>query len=148
MKSAIKYALRRLICFLRDAAVVLLVLAVVGFLGPDFEGRFFPVASDFRLLETRIEPNGNLAIKFEAYRNRDCDRLSSAWFRLDKDGRWVYVPGIHVVGDLPANRPTGPQISPWNVVGPPGTYLLRVRNGCHSLWTTPVSMGPFVVEAP
>lgn len=146
VNDAVKESARRQAPFWKAALVALAFLGLVVFC-PSVEYALMPVSKNFEVAQVEYQPSGQVAIRVSAERVRECDRLSSSWYREDERGRIVLEPLVEPPDStlLLPNRPLGENVGPWNMLPGPGTYYLRVRYQCHPLWVTPLTMGPFYV---
>jgi len=117
------------------SAYALLSLALLSFIGPLIETKFFPVYTKFELVEATETPDGVIAV-FEFTKIRDCKPKGSHWYLGNSMSVDVTVP-TGLAGPEP--RPLGKQrTSPYlleNVtiedLKDPNRVIAEVRNQCN-----------------
>lgn len=122
------------------------LVAFAAFYGQKIERTLFPFADEAEIvmLEPYDKDEAGIAMRFTAHRNRSCTYIESKWYIETANGL-VHEPRVHVVGELPLNRPLGKNLSPVNIFPRPGFYTLRVVQDCGFPWDSVVEFGPFPI---
>lgn len=154
LSDGIIYAVRRVIKVgIYAAGAAFLYFSVIGF-GPEIELRWFPVISDFKILQRGLTNEGDLWLIGRFYKKRDCRFLGLGFLsKLGDDGDWqilsARVIGVEP-GQLPEPRPEGWNITRvWEVARPlepsrDATQLWGVLvYDCGLPWLTLQKVGPF-----
>lgn len=118
-------------------------------LGPGIEGKFFPVITDYQLMNIRAVSGDGFSFRGAFTKKRDCTYYGVTWFAQDQAGNLTRIQlGRQSEAGPPITGPVGQRIGDRVTLYPPdGTVSIFGLNHhqCGTPWQTRTMVGPFAV---
>ncbi len=148
--AALRFAFNRAVAVFWGGFVAACLYLTIVLIGPDVEGRWFPVMVDFRLSDFHQDGAGLITFRPRFTKVRGCVNFGSSWFAVDAEGNYTRIQ-LNSAEATPVPTATGPlgkRVGRLQQVAvPEGTTAIlgTLEHDCGLVWHTRNYVGPFSV---